>query len=509
MSRSRTDLYFLVNRFSADSGGRTRSAFVRAAALAGVYRSSTLLTLNFRTDYHDVVEAWRLRLGLPANVTVRNIHEWMADEPVFAPAAPVRFRPPEGARKVRREDAVHWEVRDEGVLTDRYLVEGGVLQRSLHWEGGVRVRAVTYDDRGAARLVTHYRPGAAEPHLRTFTTAAGRTYLEHDPAADAWRVLEGPRATDGFVPVAEVGRRWVAALQAASQDCVLLVEDRRMDPLVLDNPHLSPQTRSVATIHSVHLAPPYDDPDVVGGLNARALERADEFSRVVILTREQRRDVERHFGPRPNLVTIGSPVAAPSRRGVPLRTRLGELARRPAHVVVVTRLSPHKRVDHTVRAFALVVARVPWARLHLWGDGESRPELERLVQELGLTRTVTFHGHTTDPLGAYRRARVAVSTSQSEGHSLTMLESLAQATPYVTYGYRYGPRDTIRDGWDGYVVPVDDVEALADAVVRVLTHPWRARLMGLVATRVRWTSSPRRWKRRWVQVVDGTAPGRR
>jgi len=203
------------------------------------------------------------------------------------------------------------------------------------------------------------------------------------------------------------------------------------------------------------------------------------------------------------MVTLGHPVPrSPAPRRLARRVRDG--AYRPPVVVVVTRLVDVKRLDHALRAFAVACTAVPAARFEIWGTGPDRDALESLAAELGVADRVDLHGFTDDPVATFRRGRLSVSTSQSEGFGLSMLESLAAGTPVVSYDYRYGPRDMISDGRDGRLVRDGDVDALATALSDLLAHGTRARIMGLWAMRVRWTRSARRHRRRWRALVEGT-----
>ena len=68
-------------------------------------------------------------------------------------------------------------------------------------------------------------------------------------------------------------------------------------------------------------------------------------------------------------------------------------------------------------------------------------------------------------------AACVISTTRREAMPLTLLETLAVGTPVVVYDIRYGPREIVRDGVDGFVVPARDIKAAARAVIRLLTEP--------------------------------------
>lgn len=184
--------------------------------------------------------------------------------------------------------------------------------------------------------------------------------------------------------------------------------------------------------------------------------------RIVVLTDAQKEDFQLRWGTDLPVAVIphcADQVAAPDARYDP---RL---------VVVLGRLDYYKRWDHAIRIMARVLRSVPDARLRIYGQGEDLDRLRALTEELGLTGSVTFAGYTTCPLEVMAGAACVISTTRREAMPLTLLETLAVGTPVVVYDVRYGPREVVRDGVDGFVVPAHDIKAAAHAVVRLLTEP--------------------------------------
>jgi poly(glycerol-phosphate) alpha-glucosyltransferase len=309
--------------------------------------------------------------------------------------------------------------------------------------------------------------------------------------------LEGRTAgSDGeVVPHGEMVERWIAVLMAELAPVVHVLDDLRYVEPVL---RVDPAGRVVATLHSNHTEPGTTHAHAYARL---ALDHHDRLT-VVTLTRQQLGDLQALYGRDAPILLAPHAVAPRGERRRP-RAWLRDLVRRPPTVVVATRLVGVKRLDHLLRAFALVQARVPRARLVIWGDGTEAEPLQALSKELGL-RKVRFAGHTTEPVAALRRAQASASTSEREGFGLATAEALASGVPVVAYDYRYGPRDLIRPGVNGYLVPDGDVAALADRLAHLLEHPRRARLMGAAATTVRRRFSVRRHRRAWLRAIDRT-----
>ena len=89
--------------------------------------------------------------------------------------------------------------------------------------------------------------------------------------------------------------------------------------------------------------------------------------------------------------------------------------REPKLAVMLARLDQQKHLDHGIKAFKHVLARVPDARLEIWGQGTDRAKLQDLINSLGLEKSVKLMGYTKSPDLVYQRASVTLLTSRYEG----------------------------------------------------------------------------------------------
>ncbi len=129
--------------------------------------------------------------------------------------------------------------------------------------------------------------------------------------------------------------------------------------------------------------------------------------------------------------------------------------------------------DIVLRAMSQVVRRVPDAVLVLQNsDGPLEPELRRLAAELGLADSVRFlpkmRHEELPPL--YALADVYVSVPSWDAGPVSLKEAMASdATPVISE--LPGPMEWVQDGVNGRVVPVRDVEAVAEAITDLLRDP--------------------------------------
>jgi glycosyltransferase involved in cell wall biosynthesis len=136
---------------------------------------------------------------------------------------------------------------------------------------------------------------------------------------------------------------------------------------------------------------------------------------------------------------------------------LGRVPRSQAPVIaVVTRLVPHKQLDHLVAAVPELLGRWPDLRVVIAGAGPARDALQAQVGRLGLESAVSLPGRVSDQARSelLSQAWLTVAPSQGEGWGLTVLEANLMGTPAVAYDVP-GLRDSVRDQVTGWLVPSD------------------------------------------------------
>jgi polysaccharide biosynthesis protein PelF len=194
-------------------------------------------------------------------------------------------------------------------------------------------------------------------------------------------------------------------------------------------------------------------------------------------------------------------------------------------LVFVGRIDRLKDVHTLIRAFAVVRASLPEARLKIFGpvtreNGEYHRTCLALLDELGLTGAATFEGRVARAVDAYHSGHVVLLTSVSEGFPYTIIEAMSVGRPTVATDVG-GVSEAIGDA--GLVVPPRDYQAVADACLTLLGDADLRRELGERARRRvldqftlrQWTDAyrdvysgltrelrPRHTRRPWQGVVD-------
>lgn len=140
-------------------------------------------------------------------------------------------------------------------------------------------------------------------------------------------------------------------------------------------------------------------------------------------------------------------------------------------IVAVGRLSPQKGFDLLITAFARIADAYPEWTLILWGEGPERPTLETLIRDLRMTEKITMPGLSAQPGLWMQDAGIFVLPSRYEGFPNALLEAMSVGLPVIASDCVAGPAELITHGETGFLVPVDDVDALCRALRLVLDDP--------------------------------------
>jgi len=216
--------------------------------------------------------------------------------------------------------------------------------------------------------------------------------------------------------------------------------------------------------------------------------------RIVVLTEATRRWMP--DGVRDKTVVIPNPI--PAAREVCDSLRVHRFERT---VLGVGRLVPQKGFDRLITAFAQArKGHAGWG-LVILGEGAHRASLARLVSEAGLDGSVELPGIVDDPFGRYA-ADIFCLPSRYEGFPMALCEAMAAGVPPVAFDCPTGPRELIRDGGNGILVAEGDVQALADALGRMMADADLRETMGRAAVEGIRRFAPEIIMARWDQLFE-------
>lgn len=192
---------------------------------------------------------------------------------------------------------------------------------------------------------------------------------------------------------------------------------------------------------------------------------------VIAQTEEMKQEMALFYHVNPNRITvIGNPLDKQL-----IQSKIQETYCYPSpqstHYVAVARIAPQKDYITLIKAFAIVLKHDKTSRLEIIGN---RPDyykyyvdrVDKLIDELGIRNSVTFHGFQENPYKFMEAADVFVLSSTYEGMPNVMLEAMYLGKPVVVTRSIPYISQVVHDGINGYTVPVGDYEKLANAMIK-------------------------------------------
>jgi len=152
------------------------------------------------------------------------------------------------------------------------------------------------------------------------------------------------------------------------------------------------------------------------------------------------------------------------------------------HITTVGHVRHVKGHDVFVRAAAEIAKRHPEATFSIAGaalDSAYFQYLQTLIRDLGLTHRFYLAGAVRDMQSHLAQSDIFVLPSRSEGFSNAIVEAMGMSLPVVATDVG-GNAEAVSHGVNGFIVQPDDPQAVAEAILRLLDDPGRARAMGEV-----------------------------
>mgnify|MGYP002623863956 CR=1 FL=1 len=178
----------------------------------------------------------------------------------------------------------------------------------------------------------------------------------------------------------------------------------------------------------------------------------------------------------------------------------------PLHrIICVGRLTPQKRYDRLIEAFAMLAEKYPSWQVDIYGAGEDEKQLRQQIGHYGLTERIHILPPVNDIYVAYGQSDFLVLSSDFEGFGLVIIEAMACGIPVVATNCPFGPADIILDGETGLLSKLE-VKDLADKMEWMMTHDTERLQMGLnarqAAARYRKDVVIPQWEQAYLQAAE-------
>lgn len=171
-------------------------------------------------------------------------------------------------------------------------------------------------------------------------------------------------------------------------------------------------------------------------------------------------------------------------------------------IVNFCRLEKQKNIPLSINAFELLHREYPDYQLHLFGEGSQKDNLIAYTKKLGLSESVIFFDFDVNLHSRIRDYSMFVTSSDREGMSNSMLEAMAIGLPTISTDCPAGAaRMLIKNYENGIVVPMNDKQAMYQAMKYIIDHPNEAESMSQNASTIREKLSMQRIGKMWMDAI--------
>lgn len=427
------DFYMVTMQIADSFGGLTAAMLERARVFAEMARVPTwILTVDPRPSYKDVREKMIAEGRISSRVTLLNLHENFRTSPV-SESAP-RLSPTEMT-------AGEWT----------FDSDGSPFSYSIDEQTHNLPASISYTN-AQGYVYLHEE--------RTYSAAGnrnGRTFTRYDAAG-----------ITNFANAGALYRAWFDEIRR-NRTSYLIVDSKYSATHFAT--YDAADTYKFHVLHGFHavaagnaIAAPLTPP------RKPVLMSQERWDGIIALTERNKQDLDLRFGHTNNRFVVSNIVERserfPSSR---LRSR--------KNGVMVARLAPVKGIPLALKIMKRANKLDPEITLDIYGGGPDLESLLALRHEMGLDHVVTFHGAVEGAARFFETAAFTLLTSKSEMQPLVLMEAMGRGCPPVAHDIRYGPRDLISDGHNGFVVAPGDEISAANKIIALTKSGFKARRM--------------------------------
>ncbi|MFT8748933.1 glycosyltransferase [Liquorilactobacillus nagelii] len=341
---------------------------------------------------------------------------------------------------------------DRWGFTDRrdFYYRNQISYSEFYDDGGKLITRTYYNNIGQAILMYHYRGGPENQPIMTLIQLFHRNHWFQFDQEDQ--------------------------LMAYFLDC-LAVNDSdasfysdREDYAVRPFKLMKKSAKRYVIFHSIFT----EDAKASGNLfpfTKEVFQLGKKLNGIICSTQQEKRDIEARFKDAP---CYAIPVSYLPNELLKQKTAFAK--RVPGQIIAVARLTSVKRLDVLIEAVALIHKKLKFVDLKIygyddsWNNYEESTKLHKLVEQRNASTYVHFCGYQADLTSIYQAADLEVLTSNYEGFSMAILESLGHGCPVVSYDINYGPNEMVQDHLNGRLLPAGDFGKLYRTLFDLLSH---------------------------------------
>ncbi|PAK35682.1 hypothetical protein CHI04_06795 [Bacillus safensis] len=460
------EYYFITGRIKEKYGGMTKSLLLRANLFGLKNISSHFLTFSYDQEFSRKVKGIiDKQIVDPKMTKIQNMY--------------IDFLIPNGKPKEQYEPSFHadninkvvFDHEDLSVHFIRNEKSNQIEMIDYFYPNQQLEKREEYNSQGQLHKVSYFSQETGNVYRELFIYEHTYIYMKKEYAdlkEDSksklrdiiWYSHKGIKI---FKSEKALRQEWLTTIQYRNdRKKLFLVDSRKQDKYVFQLKKRSSSYFS-AIIHSKHYET--EKTELRTDYNELFTQiKKQKVDAVFFITEEQKKDVEKQFGHQNIFFLTPHTLDRSSHQAQ------DHYIADPHKVLMMARLTKIKNVKDAIRSFQFVIKEVPSARLEIFGSGPQEKQLKQEIKRLNLEQNVFLKGFTQNPDAEFRTARMSISTSVFEGCPLSIMESIVNNCPVITYNYDYGASTLVKNNLNGFVVEQYEVKQLANKIIELLKN---------------------------------------
>lgn len=230
---------------------------------------------------------------------------------------------------------------------------------------------------------------------------------------------------------------------------------------------------------------------LIGDFRTWQLKRATrQLEKLVVLTEQDAKDwLKTHD----NILSIPNPTPFVCDMFADINSKTA---------ISVGKLDEQKGYDYLLKSWKIVCEKHPDWKLKIFGKGAWHDQLTSYINQNELNGVVELCGTTTDIKKEYLNSALYVMSSRYEGLPMVLIEAMACGLPLISFDCECGPRAVINNGENGYLVPVGNIEGLADKICSLIENEDLRQQMSQKSKEYSVRYSPEIIMNQWVDLFE-------
>lgn len=454
-------------------GGRTSSLLRRARLFSKEGKKINIYTTNYNEEYEQVYKKFRQSNKINESINPVNIYDYYRGS--------MRGKRNNYLKLIKTEikgnrDDVKRSANSNLIYSYQ---EGRIVMHVSHHKKSGEVKNVDFyspnykrsvkrayvNSNGNVHKIRYFEAGTDKINTDVFVNVNLKPYAAKEYSYDDNKKLIVDRVilfdkkddTKVFSTEAAFFEHWFSELFKPGD--TIINDARLLDKSILN---LDTNITKILQLHGSHLSEPTNlDSNVKKSFKVAFEGKWGENDKIVTLTEGQKKNIiARH----PHL--DGKVEVIPhARNTVAIKNKVKDKT-----IVIIARLAPEKRIDHAIIAFSEFSKVNPAYKLNIYGEGLHEVDLKKIVSKLNLNETINFKGVTKNPDEIFQEADFSLMCSTAEGFALTVLESITNGCPVISYDLYWGPSE-ILDANSGRLTKKSTPQSLCEEMLQEVVTP--------------------------------------